>query len=107
MTFGSGSGAPVGVGGEEIRRWIEPVVREAADFLVDTENGAGVGVVEEVLVDADGAVAQIVVCSGWFGRRRRTFALQDVVSVSPSRRLLVVSEASAARAEPDARESRR
>jgi hypothetical protein len=73
------------------REVIELLVRDSADFLVDAEDGTEVGVVDRVLVDEAGQVAEIEVGCGWFGRRRLTLDLRDVVAVSPSRRLLVVS----------------
>jgi hypothetical protein len=80
--------------------FIESVVSGSEAFLVDAEDGTRVGVVDEILFDDAGRVAQIDVCSGWFGRRRWAFDLADVVVVSPSQRLLVVSDASIARLKP-------
>ena len=85
---------------EHPREFIELVVSVSAAFLVDAEDGTRVGVVDEVLFDDAGRVAQIDVCSGWFGRQRRAFYLADVVAVSPSQRFLVVSNASVARPQP-------
>ena len=79
---------------------IESLVSRSGAFLVDAEDGTRVGVVDEILFDDAGRVAQIDVCSGWFGRHRRAFYLADVVAVSPSQRFLVVSNASVARPEP-------
>ena len=78
-------------------RWIEQGLRGCLAFLVDAEDGTEVGVVDDVLFDSEGRVAQIDVRSGWFGRGRRTFDLTDVVAVAPSRRLVVVSNAAVAR----------
>jgi hypothetical protein len=83
-------------GGRQSREDIERLARLSGDYLVDAEDGTQLGVVDEVLCDEAGAVRIEVGC-GWFGRRRLTFELDDVVSVSPSRRLLVVSDASVAR----------
>ena len=79
------------------REVIELLVRDSDYFLVDAEDGTDVGVVDNVLDEA-GRFAHIEVVSGWFGRRRLTLDLADVVAVSPSRRLLVVSNESVARA---------
>jgi hypothetical protein len=49
---------------EQTPEFIERVVLESADFLVDTESGADVGVVEKVVLDDEGSVAQIIVCCG-------------------------------------------
>ena len=82
---------------EQTREFIERVVGRSEAFLVDAEDGTEVGVVDNVQLDTGGHVAQIDVCSGWFGRRRQVFYLDDVVAVSPSRRLLVVSNTSVTR----------
>jgi hypothetical protein len=79
------------------REVIELLVRDSGDFLVDAEDGTEVGVVDRVLFDEASRVTQIEVGCGWFGRRRLTLDLGDVVAVSPSRRLLVVSNESVAR----------
>ena len=79
------------------REVIELLVRDSDDFLVDAEDGTEVGLVDKVLFDEAGQVAHIEVGCGWFGRRRLTLDLGDVVAVSPSRRLLVVSNESVAR----------
>jgi hypothetical protein len=85
---------------EQTREFIERAVSRSGAFLVDAEDGTEVGVVDQVLLDHAGRAVQIDVGCGWFGRRRRTFDVEDVVAISPSRRLLVVTNASVARAEP-------
>ena len=76
---------------------IERSLHEAHGFLVDTEDGREVGVVDDVALDESRRVARIDVCGSWFGRRRLTFDLGDVVSVSPAARRVVVSSAAVRR----------
>jgi uncharacterized protein YrrD len=76
---------------------IERALHEAHGFLVDAEDGTEVGIVDDVTLDESGRVVQIDVCGGWFGRRRLSFEVGDVLSVSPARRRIVVSHAAARR----------
>lgn len=66
------------------------------DFLVDTESGEGVGIVDDVELapGSDQAVA-LVVSSGWFGRHVRKIAAADVRAILPSERRLIVKDAAA------------
>jgi sporulation protein YlmC with PRC-barrel domain len=65
-------------------------------FLVDSELGREVGVVDDVeLEPATGRVAALVVVSGWFGRRVRTIPASHVRRIIPSEERLVVSDADA------------
>ena len=82
---------------QHAREFFERVVSVSQAFLVDAEDGTEVGVVDQVVLDDAGRVVRFDVGCGWFGRRRRTFHLDDVVAVLPARRLLVVSNASVAR----------
>jgi uncharacterized protein YrrD len=82
---------------------IEQALHEAHGFLVDTEDGTEVGVVDDVALDESGRVERIDVCGGWFGRRRLTFDLGDVVSVSPAARHVVVSSAAVRRSSAPSR----
>lgn len=73
---------------------IETILRGSHGFLVDDEGAVEVGVVDDVLVDDEGHVLEIAVCGGWFGRRRWTFNLGEIVAVSPAlRRIVVETEA--------------
>jgi hypothetical protein len=76
---------------------IEAVLRASHGFLVDDEDAIEVGVVDDVFVDEHGHVLAIVVCGGWFGRRRWTFDVGDVVAVSPALRRIVVENESTRR----------
>ena len=66
-----------------------PVVDSALwgieNFLVDRGDRA-VGIVDEVLRDADGAVAGIVVSCGWLGRSRFFVPPAEVAGVVPRER---------------------
>jgi PRC-barrel domain len=77
--------------------YLQRAIRESEDFLVESEDGTKVGVVDKVILDDSGGVAAIEVGVGWLGRRRWTFGAADVVAVLPARRRLYVSEASLAR----------
>jgi hypothetical protein len=82
---------------------IERSLHEAHGFLVDKEDGTALGVVDDVALDESGRVARIDVCGGWFGRRRLTFDLGEVVSVSPAARRVVVSRAAVRRSSAPSR----
>lgn len=82
---------------EQTREFIERVLVLSGAYLVDAADGTEVGVVDEVFLDDAGRAAWLEVACGWFGRRRCTFNVDDVVAVYPSERLLIVSNASAAR----------
>ncbi|MGH3319816.1 MAG: PRC-barrel domain-containing protein [Streptosporangiaceae bacterium] len=62
-------------------------------FLVDDEADRPVGVVDDVLVNEDdgSAIALVVVC-GWSGRRRLAVPVDDVVTILPGKRRLVVRD---------------
>lgn len=63
-------------------------------FLVDSESGEGVGVVDDVeLGSGSDRVVALVVASGWFGRHVRTIAVADVQAIVPNERRLVVKDA--------------
>ena len=79
------------------RDLIERALRTSEAFLVDSESGSDAGVVERVIFDEAGHVTGIEVAVGWFGRKRWTFAVTDVVTVLPTLRRLVISDSSAAR----------
>lgn len=72
------------------RLTVEAQVRSTYGFLVDTTDGREVGVVDEVVVDEDDHVVRLEVCGGWFGRRRRTVTVHDVVEIFPADRRLTV-----------------
>jgi uncharacterized protein YrrD len=63
-------------------------------FLVDSESGEGVGVVDDVeLAPGSDRAVVLVVASGWFGRRVRRIAVADVQAIIPSERRLIVTDA--------------
>jgi hypothetical protein len=72
------------------RLTVEAQLRGTYGFLVDTINSREVGIVDEVIIDEDGRVVCLVVCGGWFGRRRRTVKVDDVVKIFPGERRLIV-----------------
>lgn len=70
----------------------EAQLRSAHGFLVDTVDGREVGVVEDVTLDpATGRVVRLEVCGGWFGRRRRTIAVDEISQLFPRERRITVA----------------
>jgi sporulation protein YlmC with PRC-barrel domain len=62
-------------------------------FLVDSELGREIGVVDDVeLEPASGRAIALVVASGWFGRRLRTIPVSDVQRIVPSEERLIVRD---------------
>jgi uncharacterized protein YrrD len=62
-------------------------------FLVDSELGRDIGVVEDVVLEpSSGRAFTLVVASGWFGRRLRTIPVVDVQRIIPSEERLVVRD---------------
>lgn len=62
-------------------------------FLVDSELGREIGVVDDVEVEpASGRAIALVVASGWFGRRLRTIPVSDVQRIVPSEERLIVRD---------------
>jgi hypothetical protein len=62
-------------------------------FLVDSEAGKEIGVVDDVEVEhGSGRAVALVVASGWFGRHLRTIAVADVQAILPSEERLVVRD---------------
>ena len=72
------------------RLTVEAQLRSTHGFLVDTTDFREVGIVDEVVLDEDGRVVRLEVCGGWFGRRRRTVRMDDVVEIFPAERRLIV-----------------
>jgi hypothetical protein len=73
-----------------------PVDRVAhlRDFLVDCEDGTPVGVVEDVLTDADGTITEMLVAVGGLVRPRVTSITPDeIVAIRPLERRIIVSRA--------------
>lgn len=59
-------------------------------FLVDDDCGRPIGVVEDVVLDADSAApVQLVVTTGWRGRRS-TVSVDEILEVIPGIRQLVI-----------------
>ena len=95
--------------GERARRWrvevevevnlegvnLDPEywLRHCHGFLVDSETGENLGVVDDVELapDSERAIA-LVVALGWFGRRTKTIAVADVQAIVPSQRRLIVRD---------------
>ena len=72
-------------------------------FLVDSESGEEIGVVDDVeLEPGSGRAASLVVASGWFGRHVQTIAVADVQTIVPCEERLVVSDPTG-RADPEPR----
>jgi hypothetical protein len=71
-------------------------LRTCHGFLVDSESGESVGVVDEVQLapDSDHAVA-LAVATGWSGRHVRTITTADVQAIVPTERRLVVKDTAA------------
>lgn len=64
-------------------------------FLVDSESGAEVGVVDGVeFAPASDEPVSLIVASGWFGRHIRRIAVADVQAIVTSERRLIVKDAS-------------
>jgi sporulation protein YlmC with PRC-barrel domain len=62
-------------------------------FLVDSELGRDIGVVNDIhLEPSSGRAVALVVASGWFGRRLRTIPVSDVLRIIPSEERLVVRD---------------
>lgn len=73
-------------------------LRSSHGFLVDSEDAREVGVVDDVAFDAaSGRVASIDVCGGWFGRRRWTVPVDEVIAIHLHERRIVVTNASVGR----------
>lgn len=72
------------------RLTVEAQLRSTYGFLVDTTDSREVGIVDEVIVDENDRVVRLEVCGGWFGRRRRTVRIDDVVEIFPGERRLIV-----------------
>jgi sporulation protein YlmC with PRC-barrel domain len=95
---GSGERATVGRNGWS-DNWVgfdrlaaDAQLRSAHGFLVDTVDGREVGVVEDVTLDpATGRVARLEVCGGWFGRRRRMIAVDEISMIFPRERRITVA----------------
>ena len=96
-------------GNERERRWFVDVevhlggvnlnprywLRHCRGFLVDSESGEDVGVVDDIELAADSDdAAVLVVVSGWFGRHVRRIAVADVQAIVPSERRLIVMDTS-------------
>lgn len=75
-------------------------LRHCHDFLVDSESGEQIGVVDDVeLASGSGRAVALVVASGWFGRQVHRIDVADVQTIVPSeRRLVVKDDAARARA---------
>lgn len=62
-------------------------------FLVDSESGEEIGVVEEVeLEHGSGRAIALVVACGWFGRRMETIPVAEVRAIVPGEERLVVAD---------------
>ena len=62
-------------------------------FIVDSESGEEIGVVEEVELErGSGRAIALVVARGWFGRHRQTIPVAEVRTIFPSEERLVVSD---------------
>lgn len=68
-------------------------LRHCQGFLVDSEAGEELGVVDDVELsrDSERAVALVVV-SGWFGRHAEMIDVADVQAIVPSQRRLIVQD---------------
>jgi sporulation protein YlmC with PRC-barrel domain len=73
-------------------------LRTCHGFLVDSESGESVGVVDNVQLaqDSKHAIA-LAVATGWSGRHMRTIATADVQAIVPSERRLIVKDSAAGR----------
>lgn len=95
-------------GNEPERRWLVEVevdlggmnldpeywLRNCRNFLVDSESGEGVGVVDDVeLASGSDRAVVLVVSAGWFGRHVRRIAVADVQAIVPSERRVIVTDA--------------
>jgi hypothetical protein len=62
------------------------------DFLVDCEDGTPVGVVDDVVTDADGTIAEMLVAVGGLVRPRVTsIAPEEILAIRPLERRIIVS----------------
>jgi sporulation protein YlmC with PRC-barrel domain len=92
---------------EPARRWVVEVevdlegvhldpeywLRHCRGFLVESEAGEDLGVVDDVELATDSGLAvALVVASGWFGRYTRLIDVADVQAIVPSQRRLVVRD---------------
>jgi sporulation protein YlmC with PRC-barrel domain len=93
--------------GDRERRWLTEVKIDLRDgtldpeywlsnchgFLVDSESGRDMGVVEDVELErSSGRALALVVASGWFGRRVQTVPVAHVQTIFPRERRLVVMD---------------
>jgi hypothetical protein len=64
------------------------------EFLVDCEDGTPVGVVEDVVTDAEGTIIGMIVAVGGMLRRRVTSITPDeIVAIRPLERRIIISRA--------------
>lgn len=68
----------------------EAVLSTAHGFLVDRLDGREFGVVDDVETAPDGTVTALVVAGGWFGRRRSRIAMDEIETIIPAERRIVV-----------------
>jgi hypothetical protein len=59
-------------------------------YLVDTPDGP-VGVLDGWERDAPGQTERLVVADGWFGRRRFTLPVEDVLRIDHERRSVLIA----------------
>jgi hypothetical protein len=74
----------------------ESCLRHSRDFLVESESGERIGVVDDVELAAgsDRAVA-LIVASGWFGRHVHKIDVANVQAIAPTQQRLIVKDAAA------------
>jgi hypothetical protein len=77
------------------RRGAEELLRHSHGFLVDAPDEE-VGVVDDVVVDAQGHPTALLVSCGWFGRRREAVPVADVDEIYPRLRRIQVRRQAAA-----------
>ena len=68
-------------------------LRHSHGFLVDSESGAQVGVVDDIELAPDsGETVALIVASGWLGRSIRRIAAGDVCAIAADERRLIVRD---------------
>jgi hypothetical protein len=84
----------------------ERCLRECEGFRVESVTGEPVGVVNALELDPQcGTVIGLVLCLGWFGRRRLTIGREDVVAILPSAERLILARPAESYSPPQRRGS--
>jgi hypothetical protein len=74
----------------------EACLRRCRDFLVDSESGERIGIVDDVeLAAGSNRAVALIVASGWLGRHVHKIDVADVQAIAPTQQRLIVKDAAA------------